>query len=509
MPSRLFFTLVAILALTLHLAAAEPPPRGFDIKAYGATGDGQTLDTDAINKAIAAATAAGGGTVYFPSGTFLSHSIHLASNIALYLDQGCILQAAPAPENAGDPGYDPAEPNPDAANYQDFGHTHWHNSLIWGDGIQNISILGPGQIYGPGLLRNGGERAGQGNKAISLKNCRNVTLRDFTMRQCGWFALLATGVDNFTLDNIKVDTNRDGFDIDCCRNVHVSNCSVNSPADDAIVLKSSFGLGFARACENITITNCQVSGFDVGSFLDGTYLATGRGATGRIKFGTESNGGFKNIAISNCVFVHCQGLALESVDGGLIEDVSIDNITMRDIVSAPIFIRLGSRMRGPEGVPVGSIRRVNISNIVVSNSSPSLGCIISGVPDHPIEDVRLSNIRIVYRGGGTKEQADMDPPERENIYPEPSMFGTMPSYGLFARHVNHLSLDHVEVSYENEDLRAPFVLVDVNGAAFEHVKAQRADAVPFFQLWQVKDFSTESVSGVANMKQVAAEEASF
>ena len=138
----------------------------------------------------------------------------------------------------------------------------------------------------------------------------------------------------------------------------------------AFVLKSTYSLGFSRATENVTITNCEVSGYDEGSFLDGTYKREDKQAyrTGRIKFGTESNGGFKNIAISNCLFDFCQGLALETEDGGLLEDVTISNITMRDITSAPIFLRLGARMRAPQGTPVGELRRVSINNVRVYNA---------------------------------------------------------------------------------------------------------------------------------------------
>src|SRR6266404_5146953 len=274
--------------------------------------------------------------------------------------------------------YDPAEPNEWEA-YQDFGHSHWHNSLIWGENLSNVSILGPGMIWGKGLVRGGSQsrtqqqndalnsarasepktpfgypnprdavEAGWGNKSISLKLCRNVIIRDVTILHGGHFAILATGVDNLTIDNLKIDTNRDGIDIDACRNVRISNCTVNSPFDDGICPKSSFALGYARATENVTITNCQVSGYDEGTLLDGTFkrdynrYSANSGPTGRIKFGTESNGGFKNTTISNCVFEYCRGLALESVDGALLEDVTISNITMRDIANCPFFLRLGS-----------------------------------------------------------------------------------------------------------------------------------------------------------------------
>jgi polygalacturonase len=338
---------------------------------------------------------------------------------------------------------------------------------------------------------------GWGNKSISLKLSRNVILRDFTILHGGHFAILATGVDNLTIDNLKIDTNRDGIDLDACRQVRVSNCTVNSPFDDGICPKSSFALGFARATENVTITNCQVSGYDEGTLLDGTYKREYRregggefSPTGRIKFGTESNGGFKNITISNCVFDYSRGLALETVDGGLLEDVTITNVTMRDISNSPFFLRLGARLRGPkETTTVGALRRVLISNVVVYNADPRYASIISGIPGHPVEDVRLSNIRVYYRGGGTNAQAALDPPEKEDAYPEPSMFGEMPAYGFFIRHAKRLELNDVEVGFLKDDARPAFVLTDVAGADLNRVRAQLAQSSSAFVLKDVSDFS--------------------
>ena len=325
-----------------------------------------------------------------------------------------------------------------------------------------------------------------------------MIIRDVSILHGGHFAILATGVDNLTIDNLKIDTNRDGIDVDACKNVRISNCTVNSPFDDGICPKSSFALGYARVTENVTITNCQVSGYDEGTLLDGTYKRAFRNAngtfspTGRIKFGTESNGGFKNITVSNCVFDYCRGLALEAVDGALLEDVTISNITMRDISNSPIFVRLGSRLRGPkETTTVGAIRRVNISDFVVYNADPKYSSIISGLPGHPIEDLRLNNIRVYSKGGGTKEQAALDPPEKEDTYPEPTMFGELPSYGFFIRHVKGLQFRDVEVSYLNEDFRPAFWLNDVAGIDFLNVRGQHASDVPTFSLKNVTNFSLQ------------------
>ena len=540
-PALLVAVILSLVVPTVEKGRAQSLPRTnarslvYDVRAFGARGDGKTLDTSAINRAIEAAAAAGGGTVNFSAGTYLSVSIRLRSNITLQLNPGASIVAAdPVP---GKVTYDQPEPN-QWDMYQDFGHSHWQNSLIWGIGVENVNIVGPGLINGKGLTRRsprarrvnqpgdrpvtlGGQAGarpqsplgedddpkvmeGLGNKAISLKLSRNVLLRDFSISNGGHFALLATGVDNLTIDNVKVDTNRDGFDIDSCRNVRISNCSVNSPNDDAIVLKSSYALGFARATENVTITNCLVSGYDIGSLLDGTYKrnvteAPDRdGPTGRIKLGTESNGGFKNITVSNIVFDHCRGLALETVDGGLLEDITITNITMRDVTNSPIFMRLGRRMRGPAGTAVGQLRRVNISNIIAYNADPRYASIIAGIPDHQIEDVKLSNIHIYYRGGGKKELVDLQPPERETNYPEPSMFGDIPVYGFFIRHAKNIALNNVEISYLSDEFRPPFWLDDVAGATFSDVTTQRAESVPTFVLRNVTDFITNECKGVPN-----------
>src|ERR1700687_2301256 len=296
-------------AANVQAAPAKTNPataNTLDVRTFGATGDGKTLDTPAINKAIEAATSAVGGNVRFPAGSYLSYSIHLKSHITLYLDPGATIVAADAPAAGAGGGYDPPEPNA-WDKFQDFGHSHWHNSLIWGEDLENISIEGQGLIWGKGLSR--GDRdlvlaAGVGNKSISLKNCRNVTLRDVSILHGGHCAILATGVDTLTIDNLKIDTNRDAIDVDCCRNVRISNCSINSPWDDGICLKSSYGLGFARSTENVTITNCFVTGgYQEGTLLDATYKRFGPGdrapRNGRIKFGTESNGGLTHITLSH------------------------------------------------------------------------------------------------------------------------------------------------------------------------------------------------------------------
>ena len=497
-------------------AREQSHPIIWDVRAFGAVGDGKAIDTPGINRAIEAAAEAGGGTVYFSAGNYLCYSIHLKSKVALYLDQGATIVAADSAADASK-SYDAAEPNKPWEDYQDYGHNHWHNSLIWGEGLSDVSILGPGLIWGKGLSRGWGagpvaENPGVANKAIALKNCRNVILRDFSILHGGHFGILATGVDNLTIDNLKIDTNRDGMDIDCCRNVRVSNCSVNSPWDDAICLKSSYALGYARATEMVTVTNCMVSGsYEEGALLDGTWkkFATDEKVprTGRIKFGTESNGGFKNITVSNCVFDGCRGLAIESVDGAIVEDVTCTNLTMRDVFEAPIFMRLGARMRGPAGVPVGVMRRLILNGIscLQSENSPKIACILAGIPGHAIEDVKISDLILVGRGGGTKGDADAQVPEKEKQYPEPNMFGTTPAHGFFVRHVRGLEMQSVKIEPASADARPVFVLEDVQDATFGRMKVPFSGTVPTFVLNHVKEFSVFRSKPVPDTEIAAAE----
>jgi len=267
------------------------------------------------------------------------------------------------------------------------------------------------------------------------------------------------------------------MDIDCCKNVRVSNCTVNSPWDDAIVPKSSFALGYNRSCDNFNITNCYVAGcWELGTVLDGTWKRRPVGGTGRIKLGTESNGGFKNFAISNCVFEGCQGLALETVDGALLEDIAVTNLTMRDILSCPIYLRLGARLRGPKGTGdqstvVGTLRRVLISNVTAYNSAAKFGSNITGIPGFPVEDLKIADIYVQHAGGGTAEQAAIQVPEKENAYPEPGMLGTLPAHGFYFRHVNRLEMSHVEVQPAAPDARPAIYLDDVHRADFFAITA--------------------------------------
>jgi polygalacturonase len=526
---------------------AERPvaPPEFDVRRFGAVGDGRALDTAAINRAIAAASAGGGGVVVLPPGDYLSHSLRLQSWITLEIRAGATLIAADPPPPGGAGGYDAPEPAPPNV-HQDFGHSRFRNSLIWGEELEGVTIRGPGRIYGRGLSRGNGRialpvgavapqppghlpdvleadgemeaeaggpvpgafgyphardtlPAGVGNKTIALRGCRNVTVRDLTILHGGHFALLAANCDHVAIDNVFIDTNRDGIDIDACANVSISRCSVNSPWDDGICVKSSCGFGGLRPVENVTISDCYVSGFEEGTLYDGTRSRVIRhrgGPIGRIKLGTEASGGFRNIAISNCIFEFCRGLALEQVDGAGMEDVVVSNLTMREVMNAPIFIRLGGRLRAPGAGKPGTARRISISNVIASDVAPDHGIFIAGLPGHPVEDVRLAGIQLHSRGGGTKADAGRAVPEMACDYPEPMLFGLLPAWGLYVRHAARIQLRDITLGLLGPDARPAVELDDVVAADVSGLRLSNGAASSDWVLKDVTGLRAQDCDGL-------------
>jgi polygalacturonase len=239
------------------------------------------------------------------------------------------------------------------------------------------------------------------------------------------------------------------------------------------------------------VDSCWVTGkFQLGTVLDGTFKPYPPDArmpfNGRIKCGTESNGGFINIAITNCVLEGCKGYALETVDGALLEDIAISNTTMRDMVYPPLFLRLGARLRGPKATThPGKLRRVLINNLDCYGAWPEFCSSFSGIPGYMIEDVKVSNIYVETLGGETKAVTQV--PENISGYPKPRMFGETPAYGFFIRHLKNLEMSHVEIATRKPDVRPAFYLDDVERADFFAITAPIKPGGAF-SLHDVKDF---------------------
>jgi polygalacturonase len=475
----------------------------YNVRNFGAVGDGVHLDHTAINAAIDTCAAHGGGQVWVPAGRYLCGSIHLKSNIDLHIALGARIMGAPQSMKA----YDLSETF-EGTQYQDGGHTYFHNSLIWGEKLHHVSITGFGIIDGGDLTKQDKEKnvqieggsVGMGDKAIAMKLCRSVNIHDITILHGGHFAIILTGCDIVDISNVNIDTNRDGIDIDCCTFTTISNCKVNSPNDDGIVLKSSYALQRPVGCDNILITNCAVMGYKEGTYYDGTLIPGQAGwGCGRIKLGTESNGGFHNITISNCSFVYCCGLALEEVDQGEMNDIVVTNITMNHVRNYPIYITTGCRNRGPkECTNVSKGSNIQISNVTADDVDSFSGIQITGMKDYPLCNIRLSNIQINYRGGGTKEESLKEFPELGTIYPEPRKLGRCTAYSLYARHVEGLHLDHITFKAMTPDYRPSIIMDDVDGVDIDHVSVpvgKDLQANRFVNVRNIEISSSKSVKG--------------
>lgn len=464
-------TLFLLTFTLLHLSLSA---KDYNVKAYGAVSDGKTLTSDAFNKAIEDAARNGGGRIVIPAGEYLCGSIRMKSNIELHFENGAKIIAASEKYKA----YDQREPW-EGPQYQDGGHTFFHNSLIWADGEKNIAITGKGFIDGVGLTKKDKEKGGvvegggvdTGDKAIAFKLCQNVKIKDVTIYRGGHFAIIVTGCKKTLIDNVTIDTNRDGVDIDCCKDLIIRNCTVNTPSDDAIVLKSSYALKAVVPCENVTVKNCTVTGYKCGTYLDGTKIPEPvNWVCGRIKLGTESTGGYRNIHIKNCKGEYSSGLAFESVDQGLMENIYVDGMVIDHTHHYPIYITTGCRNRGPkERTDVSTGRNIFIKNVTCLHADSIAGIIITGMPGTPLENISLKNITVQYAGGGRAEHAQSEYREQGTNYPEPKFAGFTPSYGVFARHVRGLKLTNINFSVESPEERPMLRFEDTENVEIKNV----------------------------------------
>ena len=432
---------------------AEPAPATvWDPRRFGAVADGQSLDTAAIQAAVDACAAAGGGTVWLAGGVFLSGTIVLRSHVRLHVEAGATLLGSRNSEHY--PGFPPEV----VFLYRD----RFTRSLIYAEGAEQITLSGRGTIDGQGHhfpARPGDDALRP--YLIRFSECRNVRVRDLFLRDSARWLSHYLACEDVAIDGVTIHApireNRDGIGIDSCDRVRIANCDVYS-GDDAIVLKATA----PRPCRHVTVTNCTLSSM-----------------ASALKLGTESNGGFEDITFSNCTIRDTggSGINLGMVDGGVMNRVSINNIAMRD-VGVPIFIRLGNRARPIPDLPepgMGRLRNVIISNVQAAGAD-ALGCSITGLPGFPVENVTLENVHITFAGGGTAEDAAREVPEREAAYPSQRMFGRLPAYGFYCRHVRNLRLLRVETALADEDERPPLVLEDVEGAVLDDCRGQTTAA---------------------------------
>ncbi len=404
----------------------------YDVRKAGAKGDGIALETKVLQATIDHCAEKGGGTVLIPAGCYRTGTLVMRSHVTLHLDSGAtLLGSADIADYAS------------AATFRDAVGCDRGQCLIFAKGVEDIAIEGRGVIDGQGA----GFRDPYRPMLLRFLNCQRVAVSGVTLKDAGAWVQHYLECDDVELQRVtvlsRVNGNNDGLNLDGCQRVRVSDCHFSS-GDDALTLKCTT----PRPCKDIVISNCLLS-----SDCNG------------LKFGTESRGGFENVTITNCAIYDTRlcGITVATVDGAKMENIIITNISMRD-VGAAIFVRLGSRgYHLPKEVqprPCGSMRNLIIRNVLATGVD-SHGSAIMGLPGHPIENVMLDHVVISSRGGGTKEDAGKPVEEAPERYPQYNQWGNLPAYGLYARHVRHLSKSQIRFELTGSDPRPPLVCDDV------------------------------------------------
>lgn len=440
-----------------------------NIITYGAIGDGKTLNTEAIQRAIDDCSKQGGGRVLFPQGTWLSGTILLKNNVYLFLDKEATLLGSTDINT-----YQVVD------GFKDGRGSSMGYCFIGAIDVKNTGITGKGKINGNGKLLL--EKNGRSKRPFLVRfvRCTNLTVSDVQME-----GPAAWTMHFFECKNVKAErliirsrglSNNDGIDIDCCQDVLIKDCDIDS-GDDAICFKTTG----TKPCKNITITGCRIN--------------TGQGA---FKIGTESIGDFKNISISKCEVLETKGIKLYSVDGGHLKNLKISDITIEKAI-LPIMIRLGARLKtfreGDTKKPVGSIKNLDITNIQVKNAT-QMAILISGIPGHYIENVRISNVSVNLPGGGTADDGKVELAENIADYPELTMFGKiMPASGVYIRNAGNIMLDNINLAFAKADAR-PLIIAknahDIKLAAFNISLNNRAK--PLVMLNDVQNVKLKAIA---------------
>ena len=435
--------------MTVSLSAKE-----YNITDFGAKSDTTFLSTKAIQAAIDECSRNNGGKVIIPAGIYLSGTIYFKSNVTVYLEKGAILYGSTRltdyPVNLPD--------------YTFFRKGIVKRALIYAEKCSDISIEGEGTINGQG----GSFRENKGSKddsysvrpyLIWMIQCKNIRTEGIKLRNSALWMQHYLACDQLYIHNIDVfnhcNKNNDMIDVDGCHDVRISDC-IGDSDDDGITLKSTSG----RGNENIVITNCLLSSH-----------------CNALKMGTESNSGFKNVSVSNIVIRPSKvmdksvegnpkghtGIALEEVDGGVLDGVVISNIRI-DGPECPIFIRLGNRARPFDETQkidqVGALQNISISNVIATGAK-RIGCSITGIPGYPVRNISLNHISIEFEGGGTIEDLNRKVPEKEKSYPEYDMFNVLPSYGFYVRHAENIHFVDIQLKTKKEDPRPAIFWSDV------------------------------------------------
>lgn len=456
----------------------------FNVKDYGAIADGKTLNSAAVQAAVDACSASGGGTVLFDNGDFVLSTVFMKSNVTVEIAEGArILGSLDFYAYA-------QQEKIDYPIYQDASHTYFDLSMFVARNCENIAFKGKGKIDMRSVWDEDGVRGKEikhrGPKCIALKECKNVEVSGLTIDNVTDLGVYFAGCENVDIHGINLRGYIDGISPDNSKHVKIYDCDVET-GDDGIVFKSSYTLNRLDICKDIHVWDCRI-----------------KSRCNAIKFGTETNGGFEDILIENIKIrdTRITGIAVESVDGAIVDGVTIRNVEMKN-VNAPLFVHIGSRMRGPAGREIGQINNLTLENITAegpyepyeiiawnyfsykandfyqypwifgvaesfddtksgntAESDWQMTSNVCGLQGYPLRNITLRNIRFKLDGGVKDYKREV--PEEAQDYPEVYVYGRiLPAKGIYFRHIEGLTVENVEIDTYRADVREPLVFDDV------------------------------------------------
>ncbi len=454
----------------------------YNVLDFGIASDGTSLNSSKLQRLIDLCSN-DGGKIIFPKGEYVLGTVFLKDNVHIILESGAVILGS---ENFSD--YAPQE-NIDYPLYQDSSHSYFNCSMFVGIGCNNISITGEGKIDMRSVWDEDSTRgidhkimSHRGAKCIALKECNNVKIGGIGIYNATDLAVYFAGCKEVEISGLDLRVYIDGVSPDNCDGVKIYDCNIEA-GDDAIVFKSSYTLNRYEDCQNIEVYNCKL-----------------KSRCTALKFGTESNNSFKNIYVHDCEIYETRitGIGIESVDGAVIDNITIRDIKMRN-VNAPLFIHLGKRLRGPAGTMIGEIKNVLLENITAKGPYTPYECVawsyesyknndfyqdhhifgksdsfdgmeyeenwqmtsnICGLVGHPLKNITLRNISFELDGG--VESFNNDVPEECEAYPEVYIYGRiLPALGIYCRHIDGLTIENFDVKTLRDDVREPLVFDDV------------------------------------------------
>ncbi|MCH2202749.1 MAG: glycosyl hydrolase family 28 protein [Fuerstiella sp.] len=464
----------------------------YNIRHFGAGQDAATNDAPAVNRAIDACSSAGGGTVFVPTGIYPVGTIHLKSNVTLVLDKGAILKAA-------DGHMDSREPNPHDQGLMDPACYHWEASLIRGSDLENIRICGPGTLDGSALITRSDVPEGTGDKGIALKNCRDVEIRNLNIQKGGHSAVLATGCQNLLVDNVTINTDRNGIILSQCKDVTVAHCHIDAvryddgyPAggEDAIKLCSDLSLGTVQPTQNVMVRDSSLAG-----------------GGSAIHFGSETVGPISNIEFDNIRVRRAgeAGISVTANDGSNINGIRFSRIRMENTF-APVFIRVTDAARVPAGTyRRGSVRNISFTDMTATGwssgiQSREMPCVIWGQPNSPLEGIQFDRVSIRLVGGHGPIDANLDPPESDEF--DPRQLELVPASALYARHIRGLSFTKCRFYLKKSDNRPAFVVDNTENITLKssYLPFSTESSARIFVRNKVTDLAIQGCSGFRNMR---------